>query len=95
MTEYRGDEIIIGCRTLVDELAAVVEKTGVRRPVIWLEHELHDTPDELKSTLQGLPMPRFVNRVISRRNCGNACWQPSVRASSSSSFLASTTASRY
>lgn len=44
--------IIIGCRTLEQELTAAMEQTGCRYPVLWIESGLHNVPQRLCAAVQ-------------------------------------------
>lgn len=44
--------LIIGCRTLENELRASMKKCGVDYPVIWIEARLHNVKEKLNHSLQ-------------------------------------------
>lgn len=44
--------VILGCRTLEQELGAAIRQTGCTYPVVWIESGLHNTPDRLREALE-------------------------------------------
>ncbi|AGL00236.1 DUF1638 domain-containing protein [Desulfoscipio gibsoniae] len=45
-------DVIIACQTLSDELNLAMQQTGVRYPVIWVESDYHNDPNQLRAKLQ-------------------------------------------
>ena len=47
-----GREVMIACDTLRTEIEHVMQAHGVERPVIWIEHLLHNVPTKLTAAVQ-------------------------------------------
>ncbi|SFR01085.1 Protein of unknown function [Desulfoscipio geothermicus DSM 3669] len=45
-------DAIIACQTLHDELNLAMHETGCRPPVIWVESDYHNDPNQLRAKLQ-------------------------------------------
>ena len=45
-------EVMIACDTLRTEIEHVMQVHGFDRPVVWIEHLLHNVPTKLTAALQ-------------------------------------------
>lgn len=50
----KKESIVISCAMLMDELKSVYRKTNSKLPVIWIQRGMHNSPENLKQTLQRL-----------------------------------------
>ena len=65
--------VLVACKTLEDELALAMEKTGVEYPIVWIESGLHNTPKKLNARLSETLQAVDADRVILVMGfCGNA-----------------------
>lgn len=46
------NDIIIACQTLRDELKLAIRETGCQTPVIWIDSDYHNDPNQLRDRLQ-------------------------------------------
>lgn len=46
------NDVIIACQTLRDELDLAMRQTGIWYPVIWVESDYHNDPNQLRAKLQ-------------------------------------------
>ena len=67
-------EVMIACDTLRTEIEHVMQAHGVERPVVWIEHLLHNVPTKLTAALQeAIDGIEDADRVLlGFGNCGNA-----------------------
>lgn len=67
-------EVMIACDTLRTEIEHVMQVHGVDRPVVWIEHLLHNVPTKLTAALQeAIDSIEDADRVLlGFGNCGNA-----------------------
>ena len=73
--EYtREGEVMVACHALKAEIDHLQEKTGIYRPIVWVDRGLHNFPDKLKATLQeALDSVEDAHTVLlAYGNCGNA-----------------------
>ena len=67
------NQTVIACRTIEDELAAAMERTGCEAEVLWLESGLHERPKKLGAALQELVDEIRAERVLlALGSCGGA-----------------------
>lgn len=65
--------IIIGCRTLEDELNEACQQVGTDYPVVWVESGLHNVPSRLTKRLQEILDDVRADRVLLAMGfCGNS-----------------------
>ena len=67
--------MIVACKTVEDELALAMERTGVEYPALWVESGLHNAPKKLRERIQELldGVPADVTRVLlAFGTCGNS-----------------------
>ena len=74
MENRTGNEVIVACKALTQELEHVQDKLGTSIPVVWVDRGLHNFPDKLKAAVQeALDALTGVDRVLmGYGNCGNA-----------------------
>ena len=67
-------EVMIACDTLRTEIEHVMQVHGFDRPVVWIEHLLHNVPTKLTAALQeAIDSIEDADRVLlGFGNCGNA-----------------------
>ena len=64
---------IVACKTLEAELLFAIQKAGISYPVMWIESGLHNTPEKLAATLQGILDSITAQRVLAALGfCGNS-----------------------
>ena len=67
------DTVVVACRTLEDEIAFAMERTGYHYPVEFIESGLHERPKKLADTVQKLLNSIEAERVLlCLGQCGNS-----------------------
>jgi hypothetical protein len=68
------ETIIIGCKTLENELTRAIAQCGCPYEVKWVESGLHNVPKNLTSTLQAAldSTPKYSRALMAFGYCGNA-----------------------
>jgi len=70
------DTVVIGCRTLENELRQAMEESGCSYDIKWFQSGLHDVPKKLHVALQELideaQRDGYVRALLSMGYCGNS-----------------------
>lgn len=67
------ETVIVGCKTLENELLRAVEETGCGYEILWIESGLHNYPKKLNQVLQETLDGCGANRVLAAMGfCGNS-----------------------
>ncbi len=66
--------ITVACNTLRDEVRYVIKDLEVKYPVLWIESGLHNTPEKLRSAIQGQidRIENVDNIILLFGSCGNS-----------------------
>lgn len=66
--------LIVGCRTIENELEKTIQKTGVEYDVVWVESGLHNVPKMLNAAIQDIldKTTGYSLALLAMGYCGNS-----------------------